>query len=424
MAGGVHVDDARVHHLCAGAQQTVDDTAHVHLVSGDRMAGQNHGVLLADLHPFVVATGEKSKRRHRFALGSGGDDAHLLGRIVPDLLDVDDRRIGQLDETEVAGHAHVVLHGASHGGHDATVGDCGFGDLLHAVDVTGKGRSDDPPVAVFGEQRPQDRTHFRLARGVALLLGVGAVGKKQTNATVVGEGAEPRQVRAATVDRSEVDLEVSRVQHHALRRVQRDRVGVRDRVGDRNELDVERSDATDLAVVHHDEVGLAEQSRLFDAVARETERDCRAEDGERQFAQQELQSTDVVLVAVGGDAPDDPIGVLAQPREIREHEIDAVHVGVGEHEAAVDEHHLVVLLDGHAVAADLAEAAEKVDADVRVAHVERSASRFFFTVAARSATHSGAGPIGRRASPTANPRSFIISLVGSGFGASSPVSKA
>jgi hypothetical protein len=82
------------------------------------------------------------------------------------------------------------------------------------------------------------------------------------------------------------------------------------------------------------------------------------------------------------------------------------------------------LFDGHAVSPDLTETAEEVDADAVVAQRDLNDSMFAFTTRARSATHSGAAPMGRRASPTAKPWSFIISFEGNGFGASSPVSKA
>ena len=63
-----------------------------------------------------------------------------------------------------------------------------------------------------------------------------------------GDRADPAEVGAATVDRGEVELEVAGVEDHALRRVQRDRVCVWHRVGDRDELDVERADHPPLAV--------------------------------------------------------------------------------------------------------------------------------------------------------------------------------
>ena len=71
---------------------------------------------------------------------------------------------------------------------------------------------------------------------------------------------------------------------------------------------------------------LAEQAGLLDAVAGQAERERRAVDRERQLAQQERQAADVVLVAVGGDAAVDAVGVLAQPGEVGQDEVDAEHV--------------------------------------------------------------------------------------------------
>ena len=71
----------------------------------------------------------------------------------------------------------------------------------------------------------------------------------------------------------------------------------------------------------------------------------------------------MVLVAVGEDDALDPVGVLAQVREVGEDEVDAGHVGVGEHQPAVDDEDAAVDLEAEAVAADLAQPAEEDDAD-------------------------------------------------------------
>ena len=102
---------------------------------------------------------------------------------------------------------------------------------------------------------------------------------------------------------------------------------------------------------------------LLDAVAGQAERERRAVDREAELAQQERQAADVVLVAVGGDAAVDAVGVLAQVREVGQHEVDAEHVDVGEHQPAVEEHDAAVDLDARAVAPDLPEPAEERDRD-------------------------------------------------------------
>ena len=67
------------------------------------------------------------------------------------------------------------------------------------------------------------------------------------------------EVGEAAVDRREVELEVAGVQDRALRRVERGGEAVRHRVGDRDELAVERADPAALAVVHRDQLGAVEQ---------------------------------------------------------------------------------------------------------------------------------------------------------------------
>ncbi len=175
--------------------------------------------------------------------------------------------------------------------------------------------------------------------------------------------ADAGQVGEAAVDRREVELEVAGVEDHALRGVEGGGEAVGHRVGDGDELHVEGPDPAPLAVGDRDELGAVEQAGLLDAVAGQAEGERRAVDRERQLAQQVRQAADVVLVAVGGDAADDAVGVLAQVGEVGQHQVDAEHVEVGEHEPAVEEHDRALDLDAGAVAADLAQPAEERDLD-------------------------------------------------------------
>ncbi len=92
--------------------------------------------------------------------------------------------------------------------------------------------------------------------------------------------------------------------------------------------------------------------------------------------------------------PIDAVGVLAQPREVREDEVDAEVLELGEHQPAVEEQELVVLLEHHAVAADLAEAAEERDGDGRRhgGTAQPSRPRPSSTRRASSSSPSGSGP--------------------------------
>ena len=252
--------------------------------------------------------------------------------------------------------------------------DRGVGDLLDAVQVTGEAGGDDPPIAVLAEDGPQDGTDTGLARGVTRLLGVRRVAHQQTNAVAGGELTEPTEVGAPPIDRREIELPVARVQDDALRGVHGDRMSVWHRVGDRDELDRERADLDRFVVGHRDHVAATEQTGLLDPVASQPERERCAVDRERLVAQvadavvvaqQELDPADMVLVTVGCDEARDRRGVVAQVREVGQHEVDPVHVGVGEHQPAIDQHDRAIvtltLLDRHAVAADLTEPSEKDD---------------------------------------------------------------
>ena len=142
-------------------------------------------------------------------------------------------------------------------------------------------------------------------------------------------------------------------------------------VGDGDELHVERPDLAALAIGHGDQLGLAEEPRLLDAVARQPQRERGAVDREGEIAQQERQPADVVFVAMRGDHADQAMGVLAQPREVREDEVDAEVLELREHQPAIEHQELVLALQDHAVAADLAQAAEIGDGD-GFSHVGRT----------------------------------------------------
>jgi hypothetical protein len=138
----------------------------------------------------------------------------------------------------------------------------------------------------------------------------------------------------------------------------------------RYELDVEGPDVEAIAVAHRDQLRAPEQSGLLDAVAGEAEAERRPVDRRGDVAQQVRETADVVLVPVREHHALDAVGVVAQVGEIGQHEVDAGHVGVGEHQPAVDDEDPPVDLEAEAVASDLPQSAEEDDAD-RVRHAER-----------------------------------------------------
>ena len=116
----------------------------------------------------------------------------------------------------------------------------------------------------------------------------------------------------------------------------------------------------------------------------------------------------VILVTVGDDATNDVLAALDQPREVWQNKIDAEHVCLGKHQPTVKEHDLAVDFYRCAVTADFAEATEEGDGN-RCGHQVRYPSSLS-TVRARRSVPAGAGPSGRRQSPTGTPSTPMATL--------------
>ncbi len=114
----------------------------------------------------------------------------------------------------------------------------GVDDLLHAVDVRGEARHDDPPLAAR-EDLLQVRADDRLRRREAGAVDVGRVAAQQQHA-LAAELGQARDVGRRPVDRGLVELVVAGDQHRAELGAERDRAGVGDRVGHVHQLERER----------------------------------------------------------------------------------------------------------------------------------------------------------------------------------------
>ena len=116
-----------------------------------------------------------------------------------------------------------------------------------------------------------------------------------------------------------------------------------------------------LAVAHRDELGPVGHAGLVHPVAGQGQGELGAVDGHREVAQQVGEAAGVVLVPVGEDDGVDPVGVLAEVGEVGQHQVDAGHVRIGEHDPDVEDEDPPVDLDAGAVPADLAQTAEEDD---------------------------------------------------------------
>ncbi len=357
VAGDVDLGVALVDDVRAPAGQAVDDAVDRVLVAGDEGRREDHRVAVDD-SDLVVAVGHPRQGCHRFALGAGADQHHLVVREVVQRLDVHDQARRDLQVAQVPGDAHVADHRAADEGDPAAVFMGGVEDLLDAVDVAGEARHDDA-LAGAREHLAQDVGDVALVRGEARYLRVRGVGEEEVDAFLAQPG-ERVEVREAVVQRELVHLEVACVDHQAGGRADRDGQGVRDGVVDGDELAVEGADA--LAVPLRHLKGVGADAVLLELGLDEGEGQLGADQRDvRLLAQEEGDAADVVLVAVGEDDALDVVEAVPDGREVRQDQVDSGLLLLREEHSAVDDQQAAAVLEDRHVSADFAEAAQRGD---------------------------------------------------------------
>ena len=200
---------------------------------------------------------------------------------------------------------------------------------------------------------------------VARVLGPRRVGQQAEDAFLaeLGQGVEVGQL---AVDRGVVELEVAGVDDDADRRAQGDAHGVGDGVADAEGGRLERAQLEDVAGLEGQDRVLGELV-LLDLVAQQAAGQRRGVDRHaRELRQDVRQAADVVLVRVRDEEGLDLLAALLEVGHVGHDEVDAEHLLVGEHQAAVDDHDLVAVLEDVHVLADLAHPTERDDAQDRV----------------------------------------------------------
>ena len=238
----------------------------------------------------------------------------------------------------------------------------GVDRLLDAVDVRGEG-GDDELLGGLVEGLLDGRGEVALGTHESGHFGVGGVDHEDVDPLLTELGEGP-QVGDPPVDGQLVHLEVTGVEDRPGVGLDVDGQRVGDGVVDGDELDVELlADLGGVALTHHAQVVVADAVLLelglhqgkgeFGSVDRDV----------RTTLEQERHRTDVVLVAVGQQQGlDSRQLVVVEVVQVRQEQIDAGMVVLGEQDAAVDEQQFPVdLVAGH-VAADVAQPSQRDDA--------------------------------------------------------------
>jgi hypothetical protein len=309
----------------------------------------------------VLSVGHPGERRQRLALGPGGDDRHLVGPVVADVPQLDQRVRRDVEVAEVTRHPHVAHHRPTHVDDLAAVRDSGVEHLLDPVHV-GRETGHDQPLPAGGEDPVERGGDVPFGGGEAGHLGVGRVDHEQVDA-LLAEPGEPPQVGDPPVQRKLVHLEVAGVQHQTRPGPDRHGQGVRDGVVDRQELEVEVAEGDPFGVLDATGDG-ALDAVLADLLLQQRQGELGADQRDvRTLPQQVRDGADVVLVAVRQHQGLDVVQPVGDDVEARQDEVDPRVVVLGEEHPAVDDQQLPVVLQHRHVATDVAESAERDDAE-------------------------------------------------------------
>jgi len=270
--------------------------------------------------------------------------------------------VGQV--AQVARDPEVLLHRAADDGDLPVEAGRRVQDLLDARDVAGEGRHDDPAVERLHDlaERIADGP---LRRRVARVLRPRRV-REQADHALLAQLGEDVEVREPAVDGRVVELEVAGVHDGADRRPEGDPHRVGDRMPDPERDDGERPDRDLVPGLEPDERVVVELVFL-DLVAQEPAREDRRVDRHaRELREHVRQRADVILVGMGDEERTDVGAALLEVGDVGDDEVDAEHLLVGEHQAAVDDDDVVPVLEDVHVLADLPYPAERDDAERRV----------------------------------------------------------
>ena len=308
----------------------------------------------------MLAIGHAGQGRQRLALRTGAHDNNLVVRQVINVKGIDDIGVVDVEVAKLARHAGVSEHGAT-GHNDLTAALAGgIADLLQTMDVARERRNEHATRRVLDGVQ-QVGTNLGLGLGKAGNRGVGGVGKQQVD-TLLGKAADSGIVGRDAVDGRLVELKVAGVHNGTLvgadEHAQSAGNGVRHREEvERDAAEVDMAAALDLA-----ELGCAD-AELRKLALDKAKRQLARKDGHLivEVLQQVRKRTGVVLVAVGDDDTAELFLVLQNIGVVGKHQVDTGLGVIREHEAGVDEHHVVAALEDRHVLADAVKAAERDD---------------------------------------------------------------
>ena len=234
----------------------------------------------------------------------------------------------------------------------------GRDDALQAEGVGGEGRDDDALIAA--RELPVEAVgDDALGRRKARTLDVGRVAQKGQHA-LAAQLAEAGQVDHAVLC-GRVDLEVAGHNDRSDRRADGKRHRVGNGVVDVDEFHGEAARLDRLSGLVGEELDGLFQMVLLQLELDDARRQARGMDGAVELLHGVGNAADMVLVAVRQEQAADLLLVLHKIGHVRNDQIDAVHVVLGEAEAAVHDDDVLAVFQNGDILADLIETAKRDD---------------------------------------------------------------
>ncbi len=196
------------------------------------------------------------------ALTAGRQDDHFVRWQLVELAQIDDAAIRNVQESEIARNAQVLLHAAAD---DA----CLASQLVRRADHFAQSpqvrceRRDQHPTGRLADQFLERFTHSPLGRSPARLFDAHAVAQ-QNHHPFVAKLTQSLIVRCLALNRRRVELEVAGVEHDAGCSANDQADGVGNAVIHRDRLDLEWADACVVALSNRVLDHAAEHAVLFE----------------------------------------------------------------------------------------------------------------------------------------------------------------
>ncbi len=364
MAGDVDEMVAFGDHLDAHHGELVLQAADRDLVAGDDARGKDHHVVLGQFDIGMVVAGDPRQRGARLALAPGADDQDLVAGQRHRLFLGHERR----DVGEIAGRPRRFgdppqRTAGQH--HAAAMGGGDLGDGLHPRDVAGETGHDDAGV-VLADQAHQTIAYLGFRAAFAFDQRVGRIADHRQHA-VLAQLLERGLVGGVADQRVGVELPVAGMQHGAQRGAHHHRVGFGDRVGERDQLQLEGRDLEALGHADDGQRHLAEQPCLFQLLAQQRGGERGGVDRAAQPLPQIGHRADMVLVGVGEHQRHQIVAAALDKIGIGHDDVDARRGIVAEGDAAIDHQPFAGMAVQVQIHADFAGTAERQEQQVVLA---------------------------------------------------------